>query len=57
LIRPPDEIPIEDDFVKKALRQIFGLLIIEALMSEITVNRLPVPFQQQIHQGLIFVML
>ncbi len=41
--------------MKEALSQVLGLLIIVALVSQITVDRLPVSLEQQIHQGSILV--
>lgn len=56
MLRPLDQIAIEHDFIKKALSQVLGLLVVIPFMTQVTINGLPVSFEQQVHQGFIFVL-
>jgi hypothetical protein len=53
LVRALHKVTIQDHSVEEALCQILGLFVFIALSSQIAVDRLPIPLDQQADQGLV----
>jgi hypothetical protein len=46
LIGPLDKASIQDNFMKKALRQVFGLFIVVPFAAEIEIHGFPISIKQ-----------